>query len=45
MGNPQALTVIDHDCKWIYFICDEHYRLLRDSDLQYIARTEGTKSR
>jgi len=42
-GNPQPFTDY-HDCGWIYFICDEHYRLLPDRDLQYIARTEGTKS-
>lgn len=32
-GNP----------KWTYFLCDEHFRLLRDYDKKYIARTEGTK--
>jgi hypothetical protein len=29
--------------RWTYFLCDEHFILLRDSDKQYIARTEGTK--
>jgi hypothetical protein len=26
-----------------YFLCDEHFLLLRESDKRYIARTEGTK--
>lgn len=31
------------NCKWTYFICDEHFRLLDDYDKKYIARTKGTK--
>jgi len=45
IGSSRPFTDIDHHCKWFYFVCEEHFRLLRDSDLQYIARTEGTKSR
>ena len=28
---------------WTYFMCDEHFHLLRQSDKEFIARTEGTK--
>jgi hypothetical protein len=30
--------------RWNYFLCDEHFLLLRKVDKQYIARTLGTKA-
>ena len=34
---------LQHIARWIYFICDEHNRLLTYDDRCYIARTLGTQ--
>jgi len=35
-------TIVDK-VKRTYFMCDEHVRVLSDSQKKYIARTEGTR--
>jgi hypothetical protein len=42
----QTGVLIDNEkqCKWVYYICDEHFGSLLDSDLRFIARNHGKKS-
>jgi hypothetical protein len=44
LGTLRSIVDNAGNCKWNYFMCDEHIRLLSDRDKKYIARTEGTKS-
>lgn len=43
LGSPRFIVDRMRNPKWTYFMCDEHFGLLSDSDKRYIARTEGTK--
>jgi hypothetical protein len=43
LGSLRTIRDSAGNAKWTYFMCDEHFLLLRESDKQYIARTEGTK--
>lgn len=45
IGKRRVLTDTVKHRKWVYFVCDHHFDALPDSDLHYIARNHGKKSR
>jgi len=42
-GKQQFIADRERRCKWSYFICHEHHRILSDYDKRTIARNEGIK--
>jgi len=42
LGTPRSIVDNFGNCRWGYFMCDEHVRVLTQRDQIYIARTEGT---
>ncbi len=44
LGSLRSIVHSRQKSKWSYFMCDEHFHLLRKGDKEYIARTEGTKA-
>ena len=42
-GSLRFIVHQKEKSEWSYFMCDEHFLLLRKGDKEYIARTLGTK--